>query len=365
MNTALMDRSAPTVFSRDQIELIKRTIAKDATDDELKLFLAQCERTGLDPFDRQIYFIKRRQKNKKTGQYEEIGQTQTSIDGFRVVAERTGEMDGQDVAWCDEAGAWSDVWLKKSPPCAARVIAYRKGCAHGFPGIAKYEEYAQTFPDGNPSGLWGKMPANMLAKCAEALALRKAFPKQLSGLYTADEMAQAHQPEPVVTEPARLQVQAPQQAPSRSPAMPASGTSSVPNDAETSGHLPVIDTESGEELPELPNGVYYLTNYTIQGIWHEADLLQWDSQGGALHISTKRPAIANLMAKASNEHLPVCEVDVTAKRNSPGCAYVNALDIWHDDDEEDDDPEPPPLTDDDIPFLWLLPWALPLIGWGG
>jgi len=184
---------APTsaAFSREQIDLIKRTIAKGATDDELKLFLAQCERTGLDPFDRQIYFLKRRQKNKKTGEWEEIGQTQTSIDGFRVVAERTGEMDGQDVAWCAADGLWRDAWLEHTPPAAARVIAYRKGCARGFPAVARFDEYVQTFADGKPSGMWAKMPANQIAKCAEALALRKAFPKQLSGLYTREEMAQA------------------------------------------------------------------------------------------------------------------------------------------------------------------------------
>lgn len=211
MTTAVMDRPAAATFNRDQVDLIKRTIAKGATDDELKLFLAQCERTGLDPFDRQIYFIKRRQKDKQSGQWIEVGQTQTSIDGFRVVAERTGEMDGQSVEWCGADGVWVDVWLPDAPPAAARVIAYRKGCAHGYPGIAKFKEYAQTFSDGNLSGLWAKMPANMLAKCAEALALRKAFPKQLSGLYTREEMGQAENPEAggYIVQAPRLEAPAP------------------------------------------------------------------------------------------------------------------------------------------------------------
>jgi len=176
---AIVERQQP-VFTREQIALIKDQIAKDASDAELALFVAQCQRTGLDPFSRQIYFIKRGGK----------ASTQVSIDGFRVIAERSGELNGQDVAWCGEDGQWVDVWLKKDPPSACRVLVYRKGCEHPFPGIAKWSEYKDQGP------MWTKMPANQLAKCAEALALRKAFPHQLSGLYTPDEMAQAEPAHP-------------------------------------------------------------------------------------------------------------------------------------------------------------------------
>ncbi len=176
-------------FSREQIELIKQTIAKGASDQELGLFLAQCERTGLDPFSRQIYWISRGGR----------GSTQVSIDGFRVIAERSQEMDGQEVHWCDLDGVWRDVWMDTKAPAAARVLVYRKGCSKPFPGIAKWSEYAQSSP------MWTKMPANQLAKCAEALALRKAFPHQLSGLYTPDEMEQSGQPPVVVEAPKAVQ----------------------------------------------------------------------------------------------------------------------------------------------------------------
>ena len=168
-------------FTPEQIDLVKRTIAKGASDDELRLFLAQCTRTGLDPFSRQIYWINRGNQ----------GSTQVSIDGFRVIAERSGEMDGQETWWCGEDGDWKDVWLdSKNPPAACKVTIFRKGCSHAFPAVARWREYALD------QSMWKKMPATMIAKCAEALALRKAFPHQLSGLYTPDEMQQDVPPEP-------------------------------------------------------------------------------------------------------------------------------------------------------------------------
>lgn len=190
---AIAEKQTSHGFNREQVDLIKSQIAKGANDAELALFLAQCQRTGLDPFSRQIYWISRGGK----------GSTQVSIDGFRVIAERSEEMDGQEVAWCGEDGAWIDVWLKKEPPAAARVLVYRKGCTHPFPAIAKYSEYNAGGP------MWQKMPANQLAKCAEALALRKAFPHQLSGLYTPDEMAQAGGSDPVVVEAPKAERPAP------------------------------------------------------------------------------------------------------------------------------------------------------------
>jgi phage recombination protein Bet len=162
-------------WTPEQQQLISSTIAPNCTPDELKLFAYACQRTGLDPFSRQIYAIKR---GKMT--------IQVGIDGLRSIAERSGELDGSATYWIGdtEGSQWSDVWLGSKPPAAAKTIIWRKGCSHSFTATARFQDYNAG------QGLWSKMPAAMIAKCSEALALRKAFPA-CAGLYTVDEMEQA------------------------------------------------------------------------------------------------------------------------------------------------------------------------------
>ena len=176
-------------FTPEQVQLIKRTICRprkrEATTDELALFVGQCKRTGLDPFSKQIYAIFRWNGQVK----DEMMTVQTAIDGFRVIAERTRSYLGKaGTYWCGKDGQWSEVWLAKEPPAAAKVVVRKLVAGHvaRTAAVAHWSEYADT-----SSPMWKSMPANQLAKCAEALALRQAFPNDLSGLYTADEMAQA------------------------------------------------------------------------------------------------------------------------------------------------------------------------------
>ena len=155
----------------DQVDLIKSQIAVGATDDELKLFLHVADKSGLDPLSRQIYFIKR--SGKMT--------IQTAIDGFRAIADRTGQYIGSSDAVFEEIA---------NKPVKATVTVNKvvQSVIGNFTATARWDEY---YPGKSQGFMWDKMPHTMLGKCAEALALRKAFPAQLSGLYTGDEMAQA------------------------------------------------------------------------------------------------------------------------------------------------------------------------------
>jgi phage recombination protein Bet len=182
-----MTSSSLALWTPEQTQLISTTIAPGCSVDELRLFAYACQRTGLDPFSKQIYAIRR--SGRMT--------IQAGIDGLRSIAERTGQLDGSETYWCGEDGQWADVWLGSKPPAAAKTIIHRKGASHPFVGVARFADYNAG------QGLWSKMPAAMIAKCSEALALRKAFPADLSGVYSTDEMEQAEvQPVTVAASPA-------------------------------------------------------------------------------------------------------------------------------------------------------------------
>ncbi|MGW5477622.1 phage recombination protein Bet [Streptomyces sp. NPDC004008] len=191
---ALAIRPDQTDWTPQQAAVLRQSgISDDVTPAELAGFLHLCQRTELDPFSRQIYLIGR--KDKKAGRV--VFTPQTGIDGYRVVARRATAKSGgtygyEDTLWCDSSGRWRDVWLANEPPAAAKVTVLRDG--QKYSAVALYREYVQTGWEGKPIGLWGKMPAGQIAKCAEALALRKAFPHDLAGVYTAEEMAQADNP---------------------------------------------------------------------------------------------------------------------------------------------------------------------------
>lgn len=152
-------------------------------------FFHTVERTGLDPLAKQIYCIGR------AGRDGVEWAIQTGIDGFRLIAERSGQYAGQDPAeWLTASGEWVDVFVKAlhgDHPLAARVAVYRHDWQRPAVGIATWDEYVQTKSNGELTAMWKQRGPGQLAKCAEALALRKACPQDLSGLYTDDEMGSA------------------------------------------------------------------------------------------------------------------------------------------------------------------------------
>jgi len=177
---ALQLAATPSVTA-DQLDLVRRTVADGATADELKLYLYDCQRQGVHPLDKLIHFTKRK------GKYTPIA----SIDFMRTRAAETGDYAGSDdpvYGYVARAGDHEPM------PEYARVTVWRlvQGQRCAFTATARWDEYK---PEANDF-MWQKMPHTMLAKCAEALALRKGFPRQLAGVYAAEELDQADNERP-------------------------------------------------------------------------------------------------------------------------------------------------------------------------
>jgi phage recombination protein Bet len=198
-------------WDENQIAILRQLGVEDATQGDLDLFFHYCRTTGLDPFRKQIYMIGR---NTKVVEWVEEGNRrrkverwvtkytiQTGIDGYRRNGREAAKLLGDTLKfdgpyWCGDDGEWRDVWTSKSAPFAAKFTIYRNG--EPFTGVAHFDEFVQTnnVYEGSgdsrkvvgeePNSMWRKMPRNQIAKCAEALAWRRAYPDDFSGLILED-----------------------------------------------------------------------------------------------------------------------------------------------------------------------------------
>lgn len=185
MALATPDATAAGQLSPQQIEILKSSMCKGLTNEEFQVFLMACNKTQLDPFMKQIYAIPRKSR-QPDGSYKESMTIQTGIDGYRLIAERTGcYAPGPEPTYTyDQEG-------KVLSACAYIKKQTRDGTWHTVSASAYMDEYCQKSRDGSAMGMWRTLPRTMLAKCAEAQALRKAFPAEMSGIYTKEEMSQA------------------------------------------------------------------------------------------------------------------------------------------------------------------------------
>lgn len=185
-------RSDQARWDAAQLAALAQLGVQDAPQGDLDVFFHRCQRTQLDPFAKQIYMIGRNTKvtewnnGRRDDRWETKYTIQTGIDGYRVLgnrlaAERGDELDHDEALWCGPDGQWVDIWLGGETPPAAAKYVIRK---NGKPFIAKviYSEYVQTNTDGSPNATWKKRPAGQLAKCAEALAWRMAYPQDFAGV---------------------------------------------------------------------------------------------------------------------------------------------------------------------------------------
>lgn len=263
--------------SPSELELVRATVANDATPEELKLYLYDCARQGVHPLDKLIHFTKR------AGKYTPI----TSIDFMRMSAADTGEYAGSDDA------VYGDIMGAKYP-VQATVTVWRlvQGQRCAFTATARWSEYK---PD--QAFMWTKMPFTMLAKCAEALALRKGFPRQLAGLYAKEEMDQAGsgQVEPAIREVSSRRPRPEAPPPAKPP------ESDRPASALVTAAPANVNPYTGEEYPALPavEHIAYVWKAERDGEWRHGTISQPD--GTTREVRTKREVGDQLQAACESK----------------------------------------------------------------
>lgn len=185
--------------------ILRETRYAHFSDAQFDLLVAFCERHKLDPWGEHVVL-----SSRPSGNRNEIVPLIT-LQALRCIAFRTGLHRGTlGPLWCGRDGEWMDVWVRDEPPFAARVGVIRGDSKEPIWGVAKWDECAQY--DEAEHGLvlsafWERMPSHMLGKTAEANALRRAFPEQLSGLYMPSEI----QPDPAT--PREMLMEADETAP--------------------------------------------------------------------------------------------------------------------------------------------------------
>lgn len=212
---AIADPAAvPAQFEEFNLAVRRMLGIEDASDGEVELFFHVCHKSGLDPFNKEVYMIGR---NTQVTEWVDVPETgnrrketrwvtrytiQTGINGFRKRAREIADAKGvvftqDEPLWCGEDAVWKPVWVDKKPPVAAKFTVYRDG--EPFPFIAHFDEYVQmsgSGADAAPNSMWKKMPRNQIRKCAEAGAIQAAFPDEFAGVLLED----AVQNEPIVLE---------------------------------------------------------------------------------------------------------------------------------------------------------------------
>lgn len=239
---------APFEFTADQQKMIRDSFLNGAPEGEAVVLMELARLRRLNPILRQIHFVKRWDGMKRC----EVWSAQVGIDGLRAIAERTGKYDGQDEPEFNYEG-------KALKSC--RVKVYRKDWTRPAVGVAHFSEYAQTNKEGKLTKMWAEKPHVMLAKCAEALAMRKAFPEDLSGLYAPEEMG-AEEKEVNAPPPRAAPAAGKRTAALRETLAARRASSAAPEDADTGPpppddiDAPPHDEETGEVLavPEVPAG---------------------------------------------------------------------------------------------------------------
>lgn len=314
-------------FNSAQRAMLAQLGLSDAPDGDLMLFSHVCQKSGLDPFRREIYMIGRNTQvtryekvdpndpesnQRKVTRWETVYTIQTGIQGFRKRARELAEEKGDRLGfdgpyWCGEDGAWKEVWPAEEKPVAAKYIVFRNG--EPVPAVTHFTEYVQTVKvDGNtaPNSMWSKMPRNQIAKCAEAQAIQRAYPDELSGLILEDAAQVIDSDGQIINETQR-------------PPTRARGTAALRDRAKAEAQAPNADVVQGDVVAEQDTPAPGMSDANRRK-WINR-MFQLLTQAACTERDPQLTVIRNLAEAAWLEHRDAVTDDQLK-------AVVNQLNVW-------------------------------------
>lgn len=223
---------------------LKSSIFPGAEDKSIILAWDYCKARGLDVMKKPCHIVPMNVKDAKTNSYSWRDVIMPGISESRITASRSGEYAGQDAPIFGETVSIKFNGRSVDVPEFCTVTVYRliKGVKVGFSHTEYFEEACNTKKDGGLNAMWTKRKRGQLSKCAEAGALRKAFPEDLGGIITADEMAE--EPRNITPENAPTPTLPP--TPENHPAFNQEPARALPAEVETEQPAP-----AQMETPEL------------------------------------------------------------------------------------------------------------------
>lgn len=161
-----------------------------AKPESIVMAVEYCKARGLDIMKKPCHIVPMNIKDNRTNKYEWRDIIMPSITEQRITAARTGEYAGQDAPVFGEMMEMKFGTKTHTVPEFCTVTVHR--IVHGqkvpFTHTEYFDEICATKKDGDLNSMWTKRKRGQLAKCAEAGALRKAFPEEIGNEYTVEEM---------------------------------------------------------------------------------------------------------------------------------------------------------------------------------
>lgn len=192
---ALAIHAGQTTWDEYQNAALNQLGLREAGNGDKAVFLHVCQRTGLDPFAKQIYMIGRPEQ-QEDGKWGKKWTIQTGIKGWRVIRDRAERREGvrgklSRFTYYDDKDNERQVWTRPEPPVVCEItytVRDRNGIETPYTAQLRFAEYVQRKKDGTPNKMWTEKAVHMLEKCTEAAVYALAFPEDFSGLFLDDAM---------------------------------------------------------------------------------------------------------------------------------------------------------------------------------